>query len=76
MNRRKFLGLLAVAPLAIKAMAVTPPITATISQYVDYASFGDLANAGAIDAVVQQAALELGYRAGLTVDALYMQAFQ
>ena len=79
MQRRTFLrGLFgvaaaaAVAPLAkfipapAPIPAAAPVISATIGQYADYISISDLA----IDPYVEEAAKELAYRLGLTLDAL------
>ncbi len=64
-----------VAPMAVKAVVpfefdkiiestqCQEPITASIGEYADYASFSDFQIASAIDASVNEAAAQLGYRA-------------
>lgn len=84
MNRRKFLGLLAVAPLAAKyapllSKLVPAPTAyrtyicgsaAMIGEYNEYANFSSFAIASAIDEQVEKAAEELGYQAGLTMNQI------
>jgi hypothetical protein len=83
MNRRKFLGLLAVAPLAAKyapllsklVPAPATPVYAVIGEWNDYANFSSFAIASAIDEQVEKAAEELGYQAGLTMNQMYAQVY-
>lgn len=80
MNRRKFLQALGVGAVATQVVPlmkfVTPaPVRAVIGEYADYASFSDLAIAKAIDEHVQFAAMELGKRAGQSIDQMYYQEF-
>src|SRR5579885_2574186 len=48
----------------------TVTVSATVSQYSDFLTVSDLLEATAIDPIVTNAAIELGYRAGLTCDNL------
>lgn len=85
MNRRGFLKFLgvgaavaAVAPIALEAVAnanPAAPVTATIGSYTDYASFSTLAREEAIDKMVQEAAEQLGRRAGESFESMWLYAF-
>ncbi len=48
---------------------------ATLAQYFDFESFSDLLVETAIDPIVENAAVELGYRAALTVNTLVSAQF-
>ena len=48
----------------------TATLSATLSQFTDFISVSDLLTETAIDPVLENAAMELGYRAGLTADTL------
>jgi hypothetical protein len=56
-------------------LATPAPVVATIAEYADFISASDLAMAIAIDPVIAQCAVELGYRASLTVNELIYRAF-
>jgi hypothetical protein len=89
MNRRKFLGLLGIAPLAVKyapllsKLAPAPTAYSTyicgsaamIGEYNDYANFSSFATVSAIDDCVAKAAEELGYQAGQTMRFQYNAVF-
>ena len=79
MNRRAFLGRM-VGGLAATAAVRTFPFrvfsfpsdirVATVSEYQDFMTVSDLMDRAAINPIVQQCALELGHRAGLSLDFL------
>lgn len=83
MNRRKFLKFAAsgiatasvVGTIGLTSIAPPTTIDAVIGCYADYCSFSDLALATAIDEQVQFAAIELGRRAGPSIDRLYLEQF-
>ena len=78
MNRRKFLQCLgigattvAVAPKAIEWLAFSSPNVPTYGDYADYSNFSAFSISQGFDEAVQNAAMELGYRAGLSINTLY-----
>lgn len=48
----------------------TTTVSATVSEYSDYITLSTLLKETAIDPIMENAATQLGYRAGLTVDTL------
>jgi hypothetical protein len=83
MDRRSFLGRLiagtaaiAVAPTLLSEPFMTPaPIAATIGEYFEYANFSSFAIASSIDELVSNSAVELGYRAGQSINELYKATY-
>ena len=80
MNRRTFLRR-ALTGVAVVAVASKMPLSglmsaptsapATIAGYSEYSNFSILAISQSIDEIVQKSAVELGYRAGQSIDELY-----
>lgn len=71
MNRRNFLRGLAAAPVVMKLAPASSLFPETVGDYVDYSNFSELARAEALTEAIQQSAVELGYRAGLSISTLY-----
>jgi hypothetical protein len=74
-NRRKFLGFLGMAPMAAKILPFLPNVPVATASYQDFLTVSELIDQTAIDPIVEAAALELGRRAGLTMNTLWAQAF-
>jgi len=53
----------------------TTTISATVSEYADFITISTLLEQTAIDPIVENAAFNLGYRAGLTVDTIVRTEF-
>lgn len=83
MNRRGFLGRLfagtaaiAVAPTLLSEPFMKPsPVVATISEWNEYCNFSSFVTTGATDEVIEQSAVELGYRASQSIEELYRATF-
>jgi hypothetical protein len=74
-NRRKFLNFLGIAPIVAKILPFLPNVPVATASYQDFLTVSELIDQTAIDPIVEATALELGRRAGLTMDALWAQAF-
>jgi hypothetical protein len=73
MNRRKFLGFLALAPLALKAVPLFElhPAPETFGDYVQYTNFSDFIVTKSIDPRVLAAASQLAQEAWETDQMLW-----
>lgn len=81
MNRRRFVSLLgigaavATAAPVLKLMPppvpIAEPIVATIGEWCDYSDYSEFTLQEAIDKHTAQAAQELGYQAGLSLNTVF-----
>lgn len=83
MNRRAFFkraaigaAVVAVAPTLLSEPFMTPaPVVATIGEYAEYANFSSFAVASSMNKLVTDSAVELGYRAGMSINDLYQATY-
>jgi hypothetical protein len=71
----KALEPLCVAPKTLTYTTYVMGKDAIISEYANYVNFSDFALASAMDEAVENAAAELGHRAGLSVAKLHKSTF-
>ena len=84
MNRRLFLrrALTGVAVAVVASqipskllMDVATSQPETIGGYVDYCNFSQMALTDSMEKIIQESAVELGYRAGVSINELYAATF-
>lgn len=80
MNRRSFFkkAALGAAVVAIAPAVLSEPFmpqAATIGEYNNYANFSDMTIAQSMDETIMAAAVELGHRAGQSINDLWAVIF-